>query len=155
MIPSRITLSALRHDKRKSFDFFVYRSNSPDDRQIEDAFYEKWSLSHTVPLGVHYEVEIVESEKILSHKFGKFVHLHKSEKTGKQFMCWTEPIESEDALIKVIKTWCLGSFYTLRQGIDFAKLYEEQSKDIHDFDWLEIFLKTKFNFVIRSVEFNF
>jgi hypothetical protein len=133
----------------KTFEFFVYQSSNPEDHKIEASFYQQWSPNHSVPMGNHYEVELFEPGKILNHPNGKLVHLHKTSRY-KYFICWTEPVPDEQTLQKMIKTWCLGTFYTLVTGVDFALLYKEHSVDIHNFEWIETFMIEEYSFFITE-----
>ncbi len=154
MLPSRITVIR-KEDRKNSYDFLVHLSGKPEEHQIEPSFYKDWSIAHTVPVGAHYEIELMNPERFTQHKHTKMLHLHLSKKTNKYYICWTEPIKNTDELKQVLKIWSLGTFYTLLNGKDFAPFFTQHDKETRDGDWFERFMKHEHHLSVWSCEFNF
>ncbi|MBI2474611.1 MAG: hypothetical protein HYV68_02830 [Candidatus Taylorbacteria bacterium] len=88
----------------------VHRSDSPEKRLIEPAFY-----SNAPPKGVHHELEIVLVPQ-------GTIHIHKHPESGRQFICWSGKLKTVGQAEILFKMWCLLEAYSLCTGQDYAKL---------------------------------
>ncbi len=76
----------------------------------------------------HHEIEIITDCSGFEHS--SKLHIHKSEKTNKPFVCWTSDIKTIADAEKVFRLWCVGTVYTLITGNDFATIfYEAKTQD--------------------------
>ncbi len=108
--------------KKIAFEFKIYKSEKPEDQQIESDFYIKHGLNHKVHEGVHYEMELISPDLKSDKNFEKF-HTHPSIKTNKDYVCWTPPVQSPAAVLEVLQMWCAGVVYAMKNEKDFAYLF--------------------------------
>lgn len=125
---AKITIGSQKRD----YQFFVtfHHSSGPAEHQIEHEFYVSSSLSHSVPPGKHIECEVV-SPALWEHPAADKIHLHKSTKNGKWYVCWTNPVPDVATAQRILELWCAGTVYTMEHGEKFDKLLvpEEHTGD--------------------------
>lgn len=85
-------------------------------------FYERWGKS--VPELPHHEIEIVEPDDRFFNQHT--LHIHRSRKTGKPFVCYPQRMKTIEQAIAVFQTWCLGSVATVVEGVDLNTLYTQE-----------------------------
>jgi hypothetical protein len=150
----RIAVVISSMQKEYLFHFFASKSFKLEDQNIEESFYLKWYGS--VHQGVHFEMEIY-SQEILKHplmdKKPSPLHVHLSEKNGKQYVCWTGPVPTFQYALEMLKAWCVGTVYTMENGKDYATLFNGRPDlKSDDFKGLCYFLDNYYNIEIESTE---
>ena len=120
----------IRHDNNRSFPDFVitgklHVANDISQLQLDpDNFYIKEGAQ--LPDFPHYEIEIYSEESgLLNHEHMKKIHLHQSDKTQADFICWTARISTKEVAQQIFRLWCVGTVFTLINGEDFAKSFFE------------------------------
>jgi len=109
--------------KRLAFRGKLHRAKSLSKLQLEEAFYTKWRTTKDLPSSFpHYEVEIAYLPNSLDKDK---LHIHKSLKNQKDFMCWTCDVPSRKYARAVFTLWCIGTSYTILTGEDFASLVKD------------------------------
>ncbi len=105
------------------FAVIIHALDSPDQFHMDPVgFYEKYSKS--IPRGIHHELEIVEPDESLFERH--FLHVHKSRKTGKLFICYPLHVPDTQKAREVFETWCLGSVATIEEGVDLNTIYSAE-----------------------------
>jgi len=99
-----------------------HKAKSLSELQLEQEFYTKWRTTKDFPSFPHYEVEIVDLPGDLDKDK---LHIHKSLKNQKDFMCWTCDVPSRKYARAVFTLWCIGTSYTILTGEDFAPLVKD------------------------------
>lgn len=115
-------------EKTYDFVFIVHYSEASEHHQIEKDFY-----GSNIPKGIHLEAEIKNIAEFQKEQHLSKVHVHLSQKTGKQYVCWTGQISTLVDLNDMLRMWCVGSVYTLEHGVQFEKLLQDAGIEINDF----------------------
>jgi hypothetical protein len=92
-------------------------SHHPNDRQIEEDFYETQSLAG-VPQGTHHEMELMQEP--WNRPGLPKLHIHLNPITRKKFVCWSGHLHTLDAAQLIFERWAVGTIYTMLTGKDFA-----------------------------------
>ncbi len=103
-------------DDNIEFIFNVCRSFNRTERLIERKFYTRGGGRQ--PKRVHHEMEIVYPT-VWEQGHSSKIHYHTS-KNGRQFVCWTGQLSTMAEVTAVLKTWCLGTAFTIVTGKDFV-----------------------------------
>lgn len=98
------------------FTFDVHCSSNRAERLIERKFYARGG--GTQPKRVHHEMEIV-CPTVWEQGHGPKIHYHTSP-VGRQFVCWTGQLSTMAEVAAVLKTWCVGTAFTMVTGKDFV-----------------------------------
>ena len=104
------------------FVVLAHRTENPSERHIEPEFYAKDGYCHQ---GVHYELEIVKSPVWRPLPSGTPIHIHRKPGTETDFVCFTGHLQTVEAAKLALKTWAIGTVFTLEYDMDFAPLVEE------------------------------
>lgn len=99
-----------------TFTFDVHCSSNRAERLMEWRFYARGFGKQ--PTRVHHEMEIVSPE-VWKSEFCSKIHYHTSP-VGRQFVCWTGQLSTMAEVAAVLKTWCLGTAFTMVTGKDFV-----------------------------------
>jgi|ERR1035437_691855 hypothetical protein len=96
------------------------RSMKPEDLFMDPVnFYE--AFAKKIPLGEHYELEIIEPPKDF---FAKHVlHVHISAKNGRPFVCYPPQVPTLERAAEVFSFWCLGTALTVSRQIDLNTVF--------------------------------
>ena len=100
-------------------------SNSPAERLIEPEFYLKGGGSP--PQGKHYELELVTP--VWQDVNAKLIHFHRSDRNGKNYVCWTGQLPTIKAAQGLFEVWCAGTAYTMATGNDFIPLFKGSGEE--------------------------
>ena len=88
-----------------------------------------------VPVGVHYEIEIM-TPAVWESDFAKQSYIHTYSPFGepkRHFICYPNQIEDRAQLEEVVKIWAVGTTFTLDHGIDFKQSHLFQKGDKQGF----------------------
>lgn len=114
--------------KQGSYRFaaIFHPAEKPEDFHLDPVtFYEQWGKS--IPQGLHYEVEIIEPEEKFFEQH--VLHIARSRKNGKLFICYPRPIPTLEDAVQVFRTWCLGSVLTITNQIDLNTILKQAGGD--------------------------
>lgn len=135
------------------FSLKLHRANQPSEQQIEAEFYAQYSLEHKVPEGPHIECEVI-SPTLWSHPMHKKIHIHRSNKTGGWYVCWTNPLPDETAALHLLEMWCAGTVYTMESGNGFETLLSPDELMGSDFHKALIKLSNEFSIGVTQLCIN-
>ncbi|MEX0650005.1 MAG: hypothetical protein WD200_03320 [Candidatus Andersenbacteria bacterium] len=113
-----------------TFSCEAHHTAAEDERLIEVEFYKKNSVSHTVPEGDHYELELTTPvwETITDSRN----HVHQNSQTGRRFVCVTNSVPTPAAAKKIFEIWCLAIAHTISTEEDLFPLLN--ANDLHSFE---------------------
>jgi len=104
----------------------LHKAEAVSELQIEqEEFYKEYRLPASIPAFPHYEVEILD---VPAYSGSGRLHIHKSLKNGKNFMCWTADVPTKGYAKAVFTLWCVGTTYTILTGKDFSQYVTEESQ---------------------------
>lgn len=117
--------------KTYTFRVRIHKAESPAEQLIEAAFYQEFAKA--IHEGVHYEMELVESPV-----WGRLnpevpIHIHENPDSKRKFVCFTGNIQTLDEALSVLRTWCVGTVYTLTQNQDFGLVVRNAGDDFIGF----------------------
>ena len=121
----KLIIVKTKDGKEYDFETFLHKASTPEEQQIEAEFYEKYSPQKSVPEGIHYEIEVLLLPASLTFIQFARLHVYKSKKNGKEFLCVTIPIPTLEKALEVLTCWCAGTVYTIETGKDFGLLFKE------------------------------
>ena len=116
-----------------SLQCIIHRSESPEERAIEAAFYKQWCPDDTAPKGHHHELEVVDGAKIKARKRSGAIHIHIHPENGKAFVCWTGALPTFESAENLFRMWAVGTVYTLVHDKDFQGIYAKHEGDTEAF----------------------
>lgn len=136
--------------KNYRFEIKFHKSDNERTQQIEPDFYRKYSVSHKVHEGVHYEIEIISMEIEQHANFSK-VHIHTSLKNDKKYVCWTGHLPTKTQALLVAQMWCAGTIFTIENGEDFGLLFDRHKVDVMNFEKMIKLLEDEYKILVSSL----
>lgn len=127
MIVQTRTLIISAKGRNYTFRVRIHKAESPAEQLIEADFYKKFA--NTVHVGTHHEIELAESPVWGRRNPDVPIHIHQNKDTELYFVCFTGKVETLDAALAVLRTWCLGTVYAMMYNEDFMDVVRKVRQD--------------------------